>query len=113
MMVGAITVLSMVDPARYPLSNAVGLAERSRAYFDAHHSYGQPGFDLLWAENLLWTAAVYHNAAFSALARVTLQRAIAAGPKGQSDLLTSSSESALRQLGKLPSTKWGDLLYVT
>jgi predicted alpha-1,6-mannanase (GH76 family) len=112
MMVGAMAALSTVDPVKYPFGDAVSLSERSAAYFDAHHSYGQPGFDVIWAENILRTAGLDDDPAFTAEARRALDSALAAEPKAQSDLLTVSSESALRGLAELPPTKYADLLYV-
>jgi hypothetical protein len=112
MMVGAMTALSTVDPTKYPIRDAIALAETSMAYFDAHRSYGQPGFDLIWAENILWTAGLYKNVAFTAETRSALARVLAAEPKSRGDLLTASSEAALRELAKLPPDQYGKLLYV-
>ena len=82
------------------------------AYFDAHHSYGQPGFDLIWAENILWTAGLYKNTAFTTEARNAVVRALAAEPMSRGDLLTASSEAALRELVTLPPDQYDKLLYV-
>jgi hypothetical protein len=112
MMVGAMTVLSTVDPTKYPIRDAIELTERSMAYFDAHRSYGQPGFDLIWAENILWTAGLYKNAAFTTETRNAVARALAVEPKSRGDLLTASSETALRELAKLPPDQYDKLLYV-
>lgn len=112
-MVGVLGLLSTVDPTRYPLSDAVDLAERSMAYFEANRSYGQPGFDVIWAENVLWTAAAYHNAAFTDDAKTAVRQALAAEPTGRGDLLTSASEEALRELTTLPPSNYGELLYAT
>ncbi len=112
MMVGAMTALSTVDPTNYPIRDAMELTERSIAYFDAHRSYGLPGFDLIWAENILRTAGLYKNAAFTTEARNAVVRAIAAEPKSRGDLLTASSETALRELTKLPPDQYDKLLYV-
>ena len=111
MMVGAMTALSVVDPAQYPLSDAVSLSERSIAYFDGHGTYGQPGFDVIWAESILRTAGIYRDPVFTAEARKAVAGAVVAEPKGQSDLLTVSSEKALRELAELPPTEYADLLY--
>ncbi len=112
MMVGAMAALSTVDPTKYPISDAIDLAERSMAYFDTHRSYGQPGFDLIWAENILWTASLYKNTAFTTAARNAVVRSLAAEPISRGDLLTASSETALRALTKLPPDQYGKLLYV-
>jgi hypothetical protein len=112
MMVGAMAVLSTVDPTNYPISDAIDLTERSIAYFGAHRSYGQPGFDLIWAENILWTAGLYQNAAFTTETRNAVGRALTAEPKSRGDLLTASSETALRELAKLPPDQYDKLLYV-
>jgi hypothetical protein len=106
------TALSTVNPTNYPISDAIKLADRSLAYFDAHRSYGQPGFDLIWAENILRTAGLYKNAAFTAETRSAIARALAAEPKSGGDLLTMSSETALRELAKLPPDQYDKLLYV-
>jgi hypothetical protein len=112
MMVGAMTALSTVDPAKYPIRDAIELAEGSMAYFGAHRSYGQPGFDLIWAENILWAAGLYKNAAFTTETKSAVVRALAAEPKSGGDLLTASSETALRELAKLPPDQYDKLLYV-
>ncbi len=112
MMVGAMTALSTVDPTNYPIRDAVELTERSLAYFDAHRSYGQPGFDLIWAENILRTAGLYKNATFTTETRNAVARALTAEPNGRGDLLTVSSETALRELAKLPPDQYDKLLYV-
>jgi hypothetical protein len=112
MMVGAMAVLSTVDPKNYPISDAIDLIERSLTYFDAHRSYGQPGFDLIWAENILWTAGLYQNAAFTTEAKNAVGRILTVEPKDRGDLLTASSETALQELAKLPPDQYDKLLYV-
>jgi hypothetical protein len=112
MMVGAMAALSTVDPARYPISDAIEFADTSMAYFDAHRSYGQPGFDMIWAENLLWTAGLYQNAGFTAQTNGAVLRALRAEPTSRGDLLTASSETALRELSRLPQDQYDKLLYV-
>lgn len=112
-MVGLLALLSTVDPTRYPLVAAVDLADRSMAYFDAHHSYGQPGFDVIWADNILWAAALYNHETFTGAAETAVRQALAAEPTGQNDLLTSASEKALRELTVLPSSEYGELLYTS
>ena len=82
------------------------------AYFDAHQTYGQPGFDMIWAENILWTAGLSKHAAFTAETRSTLASVLAAEPKSRGDLLTASSETALRELAKLPPGQYDKVLYV-
>ncbi len=110
-MVGALAILSQVDPTVYPLSDAVDLAERSMTYFASHHSYGQPGFDDIWVENVFWLASLYKNSAFTAKAQATLDLSLAAEPKAEGDLLTTSSELVLRQLAELPVKAYARLLY--
>jgi hypothetical protein len=100
-MVGAMAALSEVAPARYPLGNAVDLAEKAMAYFGEHHSYGQPGFDVIWAENVLGLASRYGNAAFTGQARQSVELAIRAAPANSGDLLDMSSELALNELTRL------------
>ena len=100
-MVGAMAALSEVDPARYPLGQAVELAGKAMAYFKEHHSYGQPGFDVIWAENVLGLASRYGNAAFTSRARQSVELAIAAAPPDPGDLLDVSSELALGELTQL------------
>ncbi len=112
MMVGAMTALAAVAPTQYPLSDAVSLSERAITYFDGHRAYGQPGFDVIWAESILRTAGVSNNYALTAEARSAVEQALATEPKGQGDLLTVSSETALRDLAELAPTKYADLIYV-
>jgi hypothetical protein len=100
-MVGAMVALSEVDPARYPLGNAVDLAGKAMAYFGEHHSYGQPGFDVIWAENVLELASRYSNAAFTSQARHSVELAIRAAPANPGDLLDMSSELTLDELTRL------------
>lgn len=101
-MVCALAMLSEFEPTKYPLSDAVELAQKAMAYFSSHHSYGQPGFDVIWAESVLWLSSFYNNAAFTAKAQTTLALVRSAEPKNDSELLTASSEMALRELMDLP-----------
>ena len=100
-MVGAMVALSEVDPAGYPLGNAVELAGKAMAYFGEHHSYGQPGFDVIWAENVLGLASRYSKAAFTSQARESVELAIRMAPANPGDLLDMSSEMALGELTRL------------
>lgn len=100
-MVGAMVALSEVDPAGYPLGNAVRLADKAIAYFGVHHSYGQPGFDVIWAENVLALAGRYGNAAFTSQARQSVGLAIRAAPANPGGLMNMSSELALGELTRL------------
>ena len=100
-MVGAIVALSEVDPARYPLGQAAELAGKAMAYFRKHHSYGQPGFDVIWAENVLGLASRYGNAAFTSQALRSVELAIRMAPRNPVDLLDVSSELALGELTHL------------
>ena len=53
-MIGVLAALSEVDPEQYSLRAAVDLAQRSMDDFGSRRgSYGQPGFDVVFAENLL------------------------------------------------------------
>ncbi|MGH9093001.1 MAG: glycoside hydrolase family 76 protein [Acidimicrobiales bacterium] len=100
-MVGAMVALSRVDPARYPLADAVRLAVRAMAYFAGHGTYGQPAFDVVWAENVLGLAGRYGNAAFAARARRSVRLAVRASPPRPGDLLDQGSELALGALTRL------------
>lgn len=100
-MVAAMVALSEVDPARYPLGQAVELAGKAMAYFQEHHSYGQPGFDVIWAENVLGLASRYGNAAFTSQARLSVALAIRMAPPNPGGLLDMSSELALDELTRL------------
>jgi hypothetical protein len=101
-MVCALAMLSEVDASQYPLNDAVELAEEAMAYFPSHHAYGQPGFDVIWAESVLWLSSFYDNPVFTAKAHATLALVRSAEPKDDSDLLTASSEMALGELANLP-----------
>lgn len=109
-MVAAMAMLSTVDPAAYPLSQAVELAERSMAYFGAHHSYGQPGFDAVWAVDVLWVASLDHDAAFLAAAQRSVRSAAAAAPRQPGDLLAVSSRLTLEALTRLPPDQYHRLI---
>jgi hypothetical protein len=109
--VGALAALSAVDPSRYPLRSAVALADRSMTYFAAHHSYGNPGFDVVWAENVLGLAALYRQPAFTDRAERSVRSAAAAEPAPPGDLLDTSSEATLAELVRLPPADDADLWY--
>jgi hypothetical protein len=109
-MVCALAMLSEFEPTQYPMSDAVELAKTGMAYFPTHHSYGQPGFDVIWAESLLWLSFVYKNAGFTAKVQTTLALVRSAEPKNDSELLTASSEMALRELVDLPKNEDDHLL---
>jgi hypothetical protein len=51
---------------------------------------------------VLWLSSFYNNAAFTAKAQTTLALVRSAEPKNDSELLTASSEMALRELMDLP-----------
>ncbi len=108
---GAMAALSTVDPSRYPLRSAVALADRSMTYFAAHRSYGNPGFDVVWAENVLGLAALYRQPAFTARAERSVRSAAAAEPAPPGDLLDTSSEATLAELVRLPPADDADLWY--
>ena len=101
-MVGAMAALATVDPAQYRLGDAVDLARRSMAYFSAHHSYGRPGLDSIWATNLLWTAGLDKDTAFTGEARASVELAVKAEPTASNGLLTDAAKTALAALAGLP-----------
>ncbi len=109
--VGAMAALSAADPSRYSLQAAVVLADRSMTYFAAHHTYGNPGFDVVWAENVLGLAARYRQPAFTARAERSVRSALAAEPAQPGDLLDTSSEATLAELVRLPPADDADLWY--
>ena len=111
-MVGAMAALARVDPQRYPVADAAGLASRAMAYFESHHSYGQPAFDAIWADNLLATAALYPDANFVRRARASLKQAVQAETSHPSDLLAVGGEMALEKLAELPTSRYPALSYV-
>jgi len=109
--VGAMAALSTVDPTAYPLAAAVALADRAIGYFATHHTYGDPGFDVVWAENVLGLAARYGHPAFTARAVRSVRAAAAAEPADPSDLLDTSADATLGLLTRLPATDYGRLWY--
>lgn len=111
-MVGAMAALARVDPQRYPVADAVGLATRAVAYFQSHHSYGQPEFDAIWADNLLATAAIYPNADFARQARASVKLAVQTETSHPSGLLAVGGEMALDKLAELPASSYPALSYV-
>ncbi len=110
-MVGALVALSTEDPAAYPLSGAVRLAETAMAYFRQHRTYGQPAFDVIWAENAVVLAARYNHPAFTAQVRRSLELARRAAPPHPGDLLAASSEMAMSALARLPPGASRGLLF--
>lgn len=110
MMVGLLALLSRIDPQRYPLQNAVALAQRSMSYFNAHHLYGrQPAFDVVWAENVLWLSSLYQHESFSDQARASVKAAARAAPHHQASLLKNTSRSALEELVQLSPSSYHQL----
>ncbi|HVX20421.1 MAG TPA: glycoside hydrolase family 76 protein [Acidimicrobiales bacterium] len=109
--VAALAALSAVDPSAYPLRAAVALADRSMAYFAAHHAYGQPGFDVVWAQSVLGLAARYGHPGFTARAVRSVRSAVAAGPAHPADLLDTAAEATLHALLRLPPADYGNLWY--
>jgi uncharacterized protein YyaL (SSP411 family) len=109
-MVCALAMMSEVESAQYPLSNSVELADKAMAYFPSHQSYGQPGFDVIWVESVLWLSSLDRNVAFRAKAESTLALVRSAEPKNDGELLTASSEMALRELVGLPRKEDHQLL---
>lgn len=107
--VGLLVLLSRVAPGSYPLTDAVSLGRRAMNYFRAHHSYGNPSFDAVWARNLLWAAGLYQEPSFTSQARRSVKAAIKAEPKHPGGLLEVSSEIALRDLSKLPPGDYAHL----
>lgn len=106
---GAMAALSRIDPASYPLSEAMQFAARCETYFGTHHSYGLPGYDSIWAYNLLWTAGLAGSPAFSDAALASVRRAITSAPSGASGLYDQSSELTLDELSVLPAGAFGRL----
>ncbi len=106
---GAMVALSKVDPRRYPLIDALHFAETCMAYFGAHRSYGQPGFDAIWAENLLWSAGVADEPGYTRAARTAVAAALRAAPKNRSDLLDVGSEMVLGDLATLDTSSYRNL----
>lgn len=109
--VGAMTALATVDPGRFHLEDAVALARRSMAYFEAHRSYGKPAFDAIWATNLLWVVACAHDAALAREARSSLSLAVRAAPARSNSLLRDGGERALDELVHLPASRHAELSY--
>jgi uncharacterized protein YyaL (SSP411 family) len=110
-MIGVLAALSEVAPEQYPMHDAVDLAQRSIADFGSRRgSYGQPGFDVIFAENLLSLSRLDHNHSFDAAARGAVQLARRSEPKGN-DLLTYSSSAALQALSTLPLADAGRLYF--
>lgn len=112
-MTGLLALLSQVDPGRYRFGAAVALARRAMGYFSAHHTYGQPAFDVIWAESVLWLADRYRSPGFTRQAQASVARARAAAPSGAGDLLTAASRLALSRLAGSPGPDGGDLLYAS
>jgi hypothetical protein len=109
MVIEALAVLHTVSPSRYPLADAVSLAQRSMGYFRVHHSYGQPSFDVIWVRSLLWLAALDRRPSFTAQARASLRAALTAEPGHPGGLLDSAAELALQDLAALPPRSYGEL----
>ena len=113
-MVGAMAALATVDPREYPLRDAIDLADRSMAYFRAHHTYGQqPAWDAIWAQYLLWTAGLYRSESFAAEARASVDLARRSDPASSASLLDRGSEIELRELDELPAGEYRELCAVT
>lgn len=114
-MIDALVALHLVAPAGHRLAAAVTLAERSMRYFALHKSYGEPAFDAVWAQSVLWLAGLDHDPAFTAAARRSVELALAAAPRRQpgneKPLLVVSSEMTLRALTRLPVQDYGALVY--
>lgn len=111
-MVGALAALATVDPSQYRLGDAVDLARRSMAYFSAHHRYGRPALDAIWATDLLWTASLDRDAAFAGEARASVGLAVEAEPRVSSGLLTDAGETALAVMARLPADRYPALSFL-
>ena len=111
-MVGAMAALARVDPGQFPLQDAVALARRSMEYFGAHHRYGHPDFDAVWAANLLATVAVEGDPGFARQARGSVELALRAAPAPSGRLGPAGALSALRALSALPPNRYADLSYL-
>jgi Glycosyl hydrolase family 76 len=106
---GALSGLAEVDPSNFSPSDAVRFGIESMTYFAEHRSYGNPGFDAIWAENLLATSGLVDDPSFSRAARASVDAAVRAEPKGPSDLLDTASELALERLAALATGEYGAL----
>ncbi len=84
------------------------------AYFDSRRgSFGQPGFDVIFAESLLSLASIDRDPAFDSAVRGTLRVVRRSEPKDKDDLLTYSSEATLQTLATLPMADRGHLYFAT
>lgn len=110
-MIGALDALNEVEPDRFPLSRAVDLTTRSIKYFMDHHTYGDPAFDQIYFENVLYLSARYNNPQFTNEVRLALSQAIDAIPKNlaYSSLTIEAGALGLRALGELPPNEYLDL----
>lgn len=105
----AMAALSRVDPTAYPLVRATTFAQVAMRYFAEHGSYGQPGFDAIWAEDVLWTASLEPGPPFAGAARASVQLAAEKDRGHAGDLLDTSSETTLGELAGLAPTSYGRL----
>ena len=101
-MIGAMSALNQIDPQKYPLSNAVALADRSMQYFKTHNTYGNSAFDAIWGQNILWLASIYNQPEFTNQAQKSIKDAIKNEPKNPKGLLYASGNVELRALKDLP-----------
>lgn len=107
--IGALAALATIDPGHYSLSDAVQLAYRSMAYFRAHRNYGQPAFDAIWGQYLLWTAGLYGNPAFVRQAQSSIDLALRADGSPPGDLLNKGAGMAFQELARMPPGEYGEL----
>ena len=105
-MVGALAALATVDPAHHPLTDAVQLADRAMAYFSTHHSYGNPAWDAIWSQYVLWAAGLDHDPGFAHEARASVALARSVDPTDSGDLLFRGAETELGALARLPSAEY-------
>jgi hypothetical protein len=110
--VAALTALSVVDGGDFPLNRATALAARSMAYFNRRHTYGQPAFDAIWADSVLWTAGLSGKVGFLNQARASVREAAKAAPAAPHSLITFAARTTLQELNRLPASSYRRLGYV-
>ena len=108
-MVGALTTLSEVDPAKYPLQRAVDFARTAMDYFDVR-GYGNPSFDLILFQHSLYLAGKYDNPDFTERVRKSLRSVTAPLPDNHDELSTYSSILQLKIMEKLGPEEYKRLL---
>ncbi len=105
----AMSKLNEVNPSKYPLSNAISLAERSMAYFGQNNGYGNPAFDSIYDQGLMDLAYRYHNASFTNKVISTVRETNMKSPANPKSLLNVAGKAAIQALVKLPQNKYNQL----